>query len=146
MIQFIPPALSAICLGTLMQAVDYAPHSAAIDAVATQLSLTEVQRHPDLHGSDLLGTLPGGVRVEIDIDHDGSVDKIETRGRSLAPLADIAALLPAAVTSAAQFPADALFEEIDFDRTEIEIEGRLADGTAFDATFATDGTLLDWDR
>lgn len=113
------------------------------------LGLTDVEfrQKPRVeYGSYIHGTLPGGARIEIELDRDGAIEEIEARGRGLFPVAEIRSLIPAPVLENVSWPADALLEKIEFERDgRVEIEGRLPDGREFDAEFAADGRLIDFD-
>ncbi|MCX8995547.1 PepSY-like domain-containing protein [Rhizobiaceae bacterium BDR2-2] len=113
------------------------------------LGLTDVQVHGKRHadyGRKIHGTLPGGTRVEIELDRNGEIEEVEARGRGLFPIAEIRSLIPEAVQSNSSFPADARVEKIEFEHNgRIEIDGRLANGREFDAEFTADGQLIEFD-
>lgn len=111
------------------------------------LSDVEFRQKPRVeYGSYVYGTLPGGARIEIELDRDGAIEEIEARGRGLFPVAEIRSLIPAPVLENASWPADAMLEKIEFERNgRLEIEGLLADGREFEAEFAADGRLIDFD-
>jgi hypothetical protein len=113
------------------------------------LGLTDVQIRQKPHieyGSDVYGTLPGGARVKIELRRNGTIEEIEARGRGLFSVDQIRSLIPAAVLRNSSWPAAATLSKIEFERGgRIEIEGRLADGRKFDAEFAADGRLIDFD-
>jgi len=115
----------------------------------TDLGLTDIQirEKPDArHGRRVAGTLPNGSRIEVDLNHKNEIDDIETRGNNLFPTAAIRSLVPAPILKNAAWPADARLEQIEFEHDgSIEIEGRLANGQEFDAEFAADGRLLEFD-
>ena len=115
----------------------------------TDLGLTNIEIHkkprPE-YGRNVHGTLPGGSRVEIDLDRNNVIKEIEARGDGLFPVSAVQSLVPASVTKNASWPADARLEKIEFESAgRIEIEGRLADGRKFDAEFAADGLMIDFD-
>ncbi|KAA0971917.1 hypothetical protein FPY71_01965 [Aureimonas fodinaquatilis] len=120
-----------------------------IPQAASALGLSDIQireKSRAEYGQRIHGTLPGGARVEVDIDGKGVIEDIEARGNDLFPIADIRSLVPAAVVESASWPADAQLEKIEFESDgRVEIEGRLADGREFEAEFAADGRLLDFD-
>lgn len=98
------------------------------------------------YGRRVRGTLPGGARVEIDLNGKNAIEDIEARGNALFPVADIKAVVPAAILGNDSWPADAQLEKIEFeDDGRVEIEGRLANGQEFEAEFTRDGLLLDFD-
>lgn len=113
------------------------------------LGLTEVQIRQKPHieyGRYVYGTLPGGARVKIELEQNGDIEEIEARGRGLFSIDQIRSLVPAPVLGNSSWPAGATLEKIEFERGgRIEIEGRLADGRKFDAEFAADGRLIDFD-
>lgn len=115
----------------------------------TDLGLTDIQIHekPNAkYGRRVLGTLASGSRVEIDLDGDDGIEDVEARGKDLFPIAAIRSLVPAPVLGNASWPADARLKKIEFESGgRIEIEGHLADGQEFDAEFAADGLMLDFD-
>lgn len=119
------------------------PHS------VNELRLTdiEIREKPVAeYGRRVRGTLPGGARVEIDLNGKNEIEDIEARGNALFPMAEIRSLVPAPILGNASWPADARLEKIEFENDgRIEIEGRLADGREFEAEFAADGQLLDFD-
>lgn len=114
-----------------------------------ELGLTDIQIRQKPHteyGRYVYGTLPGGARIKIELEQNGTIEEIEARGRGLFPIDQIRSLVPAPVLRSTSWPADATLEKIEFERGgRIEIEGRLADGRKFDAEFAADGRLLDFD-
>ncbi len=98
------------------------------------------------YGRRILGTLPSGATIEIELDGDGAIEDIETRGDEFFPIADILGLIPEPILGNESWPADATLEKIEFERDgRVEIEGRRADGSEFEAEFAADGQLLDLD-
>ncbi|KRE00345.1 hypothetical protein ASE63_09780 [Bosea sp. Root381] len=113
------------------------------------LGLTDVQIRQKPHveyGSNVYGTLPGGARIKIELERNGTIEEIEARGRGLFPIDQIRSLVPAPVLKSPSWPADAMLEKIEFERGgRIEIEGRLADGREFDAEFEADGRVIDFD-
>ena len=114
-----------------------------------ELRLTDIQirQKPYIeYGRYVYGTLPGGARIKIELEQDGTIEEIEARGHGLFPIDQIRSLVPPAVLKSTSWPADATLEKIEFKRGgRIEIEGRLADGRKFDAEFVADGRLLDFD-
>lgn len=135
-------AVAALAFPSLLAAQDL-PES------VTALGLTDIQfreKPRSEYGRDVHGTLPGGARVEIELDRDDRIEEIEAKGTGLFPVSEIRSLIPAAVLSNSSFPADATLEKIEFERNgRIEIEGRLASGREFEAEFAGDGTLIELD-
>lgn len=115
----------------------------------TDLGLTDIQIREKPHaeyGRRVRGTMPGGSRVEVDLDGDDAIEDIEARGSGFFPIADIHGLIPAPVIANKSWPADAKLEKIEFENGgRIEIEGRLSDGREFDAEFDADGRMLDFD-
>ncbi len=113
------------------------------------LDLTDIEIREKPHaeyGRRVSGTLPGGSVVEIDLNGDDVIEDIEVRGNDLFPPADIRALIPAEVMENESWPADSRFEKIEFESDgRIEIEGRLSDDREFDAEFAADGRLIEFD-
>lgn len=111
------------------------------------LSDIQIRQKPRVeYGRDVYGTLPGGARVEIELDRNGAIEDIKAREGRLFPIAAIRSLVPAPVLGSPSWPADATLERIEFERDgRIEIEGRLADGRKFEAEFAADGRLIDFD-
>lgn len=112
------------------------------------LGLTDVQTREKPraeYGSDLTGTLPGGAVVKVELDADGRIEEVESRG-AFFPIGAVDALVPEAVRNHAQWPKEATLDKIEFDRDgRIEIDGLLADGREFDAEFAADGQLIEFD-
>lgn len=115
-----------------------------------ELGLTDIQTRPKpqiAYGRYVYGTLPGGSRIKVELEQNGEIDEIEARGRTLFPIDQIRSLVPAPVLQNPSWPAGATLERLEFERGgRIKIEGRLADGTKFDAEFAADGQLIDFDR
>jgi hypothetical protein len=134
----------AACLATPGIAVAQDLPQAVID-----LGLTDIQIREKPHieyGRRVRGTLPSGFRVEVELDGDDVVEDIEARGNDLFPVADIKGLIPTPIIENKSWPADARLEKIEFESGErIEIKGRLSDGREFDAEFAVDGRMLDFD-
>jgi len=113
------------------------------------LGLTDIQvrQKPQIeYGRNVYGTLPGGARIKIGLERNGTIEEIEARGPGLFPIDQIRSLVPDPVLKSTSWPAGASLEKIEFERDGlIEIEGRLADGRKFDAEFAADGRLIDFD-
>lgn len=113
------------------------------------LDLTDIEIHEKPHaeyGRRIRGTLSGGSLIEVDLTGDDMIEDIEARGNDLFPLESIGGLVPAAVAEHESWPADAGLEKIEFESDgRIEIEGRLADGRMFDAEYAADGQLIEFD-
>lgn len=113
------------------------------------LGLTDIHIREKPHaeyGRRVRGILPGGSHVEVDLNGKDVIEDIEARGSDLFPIADIQSLVPAPVIGNESWPAGARLEEIEFESDgRIEIEGRLSDGRKFEAEFAADGRLLDFD-
>ncbi|RJE86414.1 hypothetical protein [Paracoccus onubensis] len=117
---------------------------AVVDLDLTNIEIRE-KPHAE-YGRRVNGTLPGGSVVEIDLNGDDVIEDIEARGNDLFAPADIRALIPAEIMENESWPADARFEKIEFESDgRIEIEGRLADGREFDAEFAADGRMIEFD-
>lgn len=115
----------------------------------TDLGLTDIQirekPNPE-YGRRVRGNLASGSLVEVDLNGNDVIEDIEARANDFFPIADIQALIPEAVSSSPSWPADAVLEKIEFESDgRIEIEGRLVDGREFEAEFAADGRLLDFD-
>jgi len=130
-------------------AVPGVPAAQDLPANVLGIGLTDIQIHEKKqahYGRTVLGTLPGGTRVEIDLDRHGGIEEVETRGRGLFPIAEIRSLIPDAVATHGSFPADASLEKIEFEHDgRIEMEGRLANGRKFDAEFTASGELIEFD-
>ncbi|WP_134680431.1 hypothetical protein [Paracoccus ravus] len=109
------------------------------------LKLSEVILHPDERGPDASGTLPGGVRVELDYHRDGRLEEVEAKDRDLLPFEAVAPVLPEPMRADARL-AGAGLEQIEFDDDGIEIEGRDRDGNRFKAEYSASGALQDWKR
>ncbi|WP_339952211.1 hypothetical protein [uncultured Albimonas sp.] len=143
------PTLARLACATALLAAPLAVlasgGAAADAAIVERLGLTEARFEEDRRNPDLHGTLPGGVRVEIEFHRDGSLDEIEATGQQPFPAAAIAPALPAAVRSAPDWPADARLWSVEFDADGVEIEGIDAAGRSFEAEFAPDGRLIDMD-
>ena len=134
----------ASCLAASGMSIAQELPQADADLGLEDVQIREKQRAE--YGSRVRGTLPSGARIEIDLDQDGMIEDIEARGNDLFPVADIQSLIATTITENSMWPADAQLEEIEFERDGIvDIEGRLANGNEFDASFAADGRLLDFD-
>lgn len=117
---------------------------AVVDLGLTDMEIREKPRAE--YGRRVRGALPGGSLVEIDLTGDDMIEDIEARGNDLFPLASIGGLVPTEVTEHETWPADAELEKIEFENDgRIEIEGRLADGRMFDAEYAADGSVIEFD-
>lgn len=103
-----------------------------LPAAVTALGLTdiEIREKPRAeYGRNVHGTLPGGTRVEVELDRNGEIEEIEARGRGRFPAETVRSLIPAAVLANSSWPADATLEKVEFERGgRIEIEGHLDDG------------------
>jgi hypothetical protein len=134
----------AACLVTLGSAA-----AQDLPQSVTDLGVTDIQIHEKPraeYGRNVLGTLPDGSQVKIDLDRNGVIKEIEARGNGLFPVTAIKSLIPASVAENKSWPADARLEKIEFESAgRIEIEGRLSDGREFDAEFAVDGLMTDFD-
>ncbi|MCV3242247.1 hypothetical protein [Mesorhizobium sp. ZC-5] len=134
----------AACLVTLGSAA-----AQDLPQSVTDLGVTDIQIHEKPraeYGRNVLGTLPDGSQVKIDLDRNGVIKEIEARGNGLFPVTAIKSLIPAPVAENKSWPADARLEKIEFESAgRIEIEGRLSDGREFDAEFAVDGLMTDFD-
>ena len=134
----------ASCLAASGMSIAQELPQAVADLGLEDVQIREKQRAE--YGSRVRGTLPSGARIEIDLDQDGMIEDIEARGNDLFPVADIQSLIATTITENSMWPADAQLQEIEFERDGIvDIEGRLANGNEFDASFAADGRLLDFD-
>lgn len=94
-------------------------------------------------GQNITGALPGGQRVELDFDAEGALEDIEAEGEEGFPAEAIAAAVPEAIRANPDYPADAMFHEIDLDDDGVEFEGTRGDGQRFEAEFAADGQLVE---
>lgn len=123
-----------------------APDRAAIQKVAQTLSLSKTDINPgNRRGPDLEGTLPGGVRIEIDFHRDGSLEEIEASHSRPAPVSEVRAVLPEVLLNADRFPVNGVFESIEFKDDGFEIDARDAEGRWFEAEYAPNGALREWD-
>lgn len=138
---------TAACIATLAAFIlvpgrgdaQQAPASAA-PAVVEQLGLTDIERR----GDHILGRLPDGTRVEVEIDRRGNIEEIEAERGSAFPARAVEALVPAIVRNHPSYPGDASFRKVEFDDDDrIEIYGQWADGRRFEAEFATGGRLIE---
>lgn len=148
--RLLPARLAGLCLlgaASAALATDSAPARGA-DAVAAALKLTAVELHEKgARAPDLEGTLPGGVRIGVDMDHDGRVEEIEREGHELFPAAAIAEFVPQQVRANTAYPADATLDKIELhDGHGIEIEGVDATGRRFKAEFSRNGDLVEMKR
>lgn len=117
---------------------------AVVDLGLTDMEIRE-KPHAE-YGRRIRGALPGGSLIEIDLTGDDVIEDIEARGNDLFPLASIGGLVPTEVAEHETWPADAALEKIEFENDgRIEIEGRLADGRMFDAEYAADGSVIEFD-
>lgn len=137
------PMLLAVSFGTAAKADSHLPAVEDIMQVAQTLSLTDLDVHPDHKGSDGTGTLPGGTRVEFDLHHNGTLDKIEARGHQTMPLADLMPVLPAQFSAPSLTPQSAI-TQVEFDDDHLEIEGRTGNGREFKGEFTASGRMLEW--
>lgn len=117
--------------------------------IAAKLGLTDVEtiaKKKEHYGQLLIGTLPDGARIEIELDRDGVVEEIEPyhhHGNGFAAKS-VEALIPAAVLGNASYPKDATLYRLELDHDDhIEMEGRLASSEKFKAEFSFDGKLLE---
>ncbi|WP_172331733.1 hypothetical protein [Mangrovicoccus sp. HB161399] len=143
--RLILPALAGLCLASPGAAQEFHLQRGpeVRDAVISALGITDARLHPDDEGPDVSGHLPGGTLVELDFHRDGEFEEIEAPG-SLAPVAEIAAVVPQAVRVLPQWPADGSFKKFEIERDKIELEGRDAAGRWFKAEFDPRGLLLEW--
>ncbi|WP_138471129.1 hypothetical protein [Poseidonocella sp. HB161398] len=139
------PALAGLCLAAPVPAQEFHLQRGPeiMDNVIAALGITDARIHPDDKGPDASGHLPGGTLVELDFHRGGEFEEIEAPG-SLAPVAEIAAVVPKAVRDLPQWPADGSFEKFEIERDKIELEGRDASGRWFKAEFDPRGRLLEW--
>lgn len=139
-----PAIIVAACLAIpgIAVAQDLPQH--VIDLGLTDIEIREKPQAE--YGRRVRGVLPDGSQIEVDLDGDDVIEDIEARGNDLFPVAEIHGLIPAPVIENQSWPADARLEKIEFESGgRIEIEGRLADGREFEAEFAADGSMLDFD-
>lgn len=134
----------AMAYCTTAEARDYLPQTSDIVAVEQKLNLSDASIHPDDEGPDLTGTLPGGDRIEVDLHHDGNVDKVEAHHHGTFPLGEVMPLLPGDVADALYAagtltPATRLREMELGDEIELE-------GPGFKAEFTATGQLKEWKR
>lgn len=109
-----------------------------------ELGLTGAETvRADADGQQITGALPGGQRVELDFDAEGALEDIEAEGEEGFPAEAVAAAIPEAIRSNPDYPADAMFHELDLDTEGLELEGTRADGQRFEAEFAADGQLVE---
>ncbi|QEW23563.1 hypothetical protein LA6_005800 (plasmid) [Marinibacterium anthonyi] len=116
----------------------------AISDLISQLDLEAARWHPGDDRADLEGRLHG-TWVEIDLHRNGTLEEIQAEHDGLIPASAIAVLVPTALRSSPDYPADAFFEKIEFDRDAFEIRGRTAGGRWFEAKFDGSGHLTKWD-
>lgn len=135
------PAI-ALILPVAAQAQEMPAH---VSDIVGKLALTDVQWHPGAHRADAEGRL-GSAWVELDFDRSGALDEIEAEHGGLFPASAIAAVVPQPLLDNVQYPADAEFSKIEFNRDKIEIDGRTAAGVWFEAEFSPRGEMLKWDR
>lgn len=139
-----PIVVVATCLATSGIAFSQDLPQPVIDLGLTDIQIRE-KPHAE-YGRRVRGTLPGGTPIEVELDGDNAIEDIEARGNDLFPVSDIQSLIPAPVIENEAWPADAKLEKIEFESGgRIEIEGRLSDGREFDAEFAADGRMIDFD-
>ncbi|MDS9469886.1 hypothetical protein RGQ15_20225 [Paracoccus sp. MBLB3053] len=137
------PLLIAVSFATTAKANTHLPSADDIRQMAQELSLTDLDVHPDEKGSDATGTLPSGTRVELDLHRNGKLDKIEARGHQTMPLADLMPLMPTQFSAPSLTPQSPI-TKLEFDDDHLEIEGRTGDGQEFKAEFSASGRLLEW--
>lgn len=114
-----------------------------VPASLQPLGLTDVEVRPKFgdRGRDIIGTLPGGARIEIELDRNDRVEEIEATDRQGFPASGVESLIPEAVRANPSYPGDGTFRKVDFDDDEIELEGTHADGRRFEAEFLPTGEL-----
>lgn len=140
----LPALVMAACLTCSGMVIAQDLPQTVIDLGLTDIQIRE-KPNPE-YGRRVAGMLPSGARVEVDLNSRNEIDDIEARGNALFPAADIRGLVPAAVLQNEAWPTDAKLEKIEFERDgRVEIEGRLASGQEFDAEFAADGRVLEFD-
>src|SRR3546814_11671110 len=129
-----PMGVIAACLATPGIAV-----ARDLPQAITDLGLTDIQirEKPNVeYGRRVGGTLPGGSRVEVDLDGNDVIADIEARWDDLFPAADIRGLVPAPVIGNATWPADARPVHIVFEwRARYEIDVRLSHWRELEAQF-----------
>jgi hypothetical protein len=140
--------LSILAIAGSLAATDMASAQDLPQSV-NDLRLTDIEireKPVAKYGRRVLGTLPGGARIEIELDGKNAIEDIEARGSGLFPISEIRDLVPAPVRDSPGWPADAQLEKIEFESDgRVEIEGRLVDGREFEAEFSAEGLLLDFD-
>ncbi len=142
--RFFLPLLTLTALGSAALARDYLPRTQDIVVVERTLNLTGARRHPDGEGPDLTGILPGGDRIEVDLHHDGTVDRIEAPHHGTMPLGELVPLLRSDVAEAL-YATTALTAGTRLREMELGDEIAL-EGPGFTAEFTADGHLKEWKR
>lgn len=115
-----------------------------VTTLVEQIGLEDTQWHPGEKRADLEGRL-AGVWVEIDFHWGGSFEEIEVDHCGMFPASVIAPVVPAVLASSPDYPEDAQFSKIEFDKDQYLIEGRTAQGQWFAAKFDGAGRLEKWD-
>jgi hypothetical protein len=115
-----------------------------VTTLIEQIGLEDAQWHPGEKRADLEGRL-AGTWVEIDFHRGGALEEIEADHGGMFPASVIAPIVPAVLKSSPDYPADAQFSKIEFDKDQYEIEGRTAQGQWFEAEFNGAGRLEKWD-
>ncbi len=140
-------ALAALATSSIAAALPaFAQQPDRIETDAATLGLTEAEVRPDDWGHDLWGVLPSGDRVKLEYDRDGMLEEIDVdRGGSIA-FADLRPLLPQAVQAPENLGDAMRITSLEIDRDGLEAEGIDENGRRFEAEWAPDGRLRDWDR
>lgn len=137
--------LLATALGGALLMPAIATAQVTLPASVQSLGLSDVEVRPkprEHYGRDILGTLPNGTRVEIELDRNDVVEEVEAVGRDGFPASAVEGLIPEAVRANPAYPGTATFHKLEIDTHEIEIEGVQADGRPFEAKFRPNGDLL----
>lgn len=121
-----------------------AQSTASLDDIVRRLDVAEVKLHPNDRDADATAILGDGRRFELDFQSNGRLEDIEAQDGALIPVASLGTAIPEALRSAPRWPADASFEEIEFERDGVEITGVDAAGMPFKARFSNAGDLIEW--
>ncbi|WP_138473427.1 hypothetical protein [Poseidonocella sp. HB161398] len=141
---FFLPLLMLTAPGTAVAAHDYLLRTPDIAVVERTLNLTAARRHPDKVGPDLTGILPGGDRVEVDLHHDGTLDRIEASRHGTMPLGEVMPPLRSDVAEMI-YATTALTAGTRLGEMELGDEIAL-EAPGFTAEFTADGHLKEWTR
>lgn len=135
-------SLALAAVTSVASAQDLPPKVAEL---VRQIGLKDLEWHPGDHQPDLEGRL-SGTWVEINFRRGGSLEEIQAAHDGLFPAQEIEAAVPEALKKSPDYPADAAFSKIEFDRDQIKIEGRTMHGQWFEAKFDGSGHLEEWDK